>query len=199
MDSEPVGAPGGGGSTKYAIIGVLLLLGGGGAIYALTRTPDAPPPRPPVTAVDAGTPQLPIAAPQVGDQIELPPEAPDAGPPQVAQADAGVRIRYVTRYVAACPGTVDIAQVQRVAQMNYGSLRACYERELRSNNALRGALTAQLKINTSGHVEDVQVSTPMRSRALIECVKTSLRRLRVPPSRGGCALAQVRFNFSPSN
>ncbi|MEZ4393475.1 MAG: AgmX/PglI C-terminal domain-containing protein [Polyangiales bacterium] len=198
MDSEPVGVPKGDGTTKYAIIGLLLLIGGGGAIYTLTRNPDPPPPPRTAMVVDAGTPSLPLAAPQVGEQIELPPEAPDAGPPPDVQ-NAAPRIRYVTRYVDACPGTVDIAQVQRVAQMNYGSLRACYERELRSNNTLRGPLTAQLKINTSGHVEDVQVSTPMRSRALVDCVKTAMRRLRVPASRGGCALAQVRFNFSPSN
>lgn len=199
MDSEPVGAPKGDGTTKYAIIGLLLLIGGGGAIYTLTRTPDTPPPpRTAVAAIDAGA-TAPIAAPQVGNQIELPVEEPDAGPAQDVLANAAPRIRYVTRYVAACPGTVDIAQVQRVAQMNYGSLRACYERELRSNNSLRGPLTAQLKINTSGRVEDVEVSTPMRSRPLIDCVKTAMRRLRVPASRGGCALAQVRFNFSPSN
>lgn len=198
MDSTPAGAPKEGGTAKYAAIGLVLLLGGGGAIYALTRPPETPPPpRPAAPAVvDAGAPQLPVAAPQIGDQIELPPEQPDAGPPPTQEAP---RIRYVTRYVAACPGSVDVNAVQRVAQMNYGSLRACYERELRSNNNLRGPLTAQLKINTSGRVDDVEVSTPMRSPALISCVKAALRRLSVPASRGGCALAQVRFNFSPSN
>lgn len=188
-----------GGNAKYAVIGLILLVGGGGAIYALTRPPPAPPPtRTPPAVVDAGRPQVPIALPQVGDQIELPPEQPDAGPPPPAN-NGQPRIRYVTRYVGVCPGTVDVNQVQRVAQMNYGSLRACYERELRSDNTLRGPLTAQLKINISGRVEDVQVSTPMRNRALVECVKTALRRLSVPPARGGCALAQVRFNFTPSN
>ena len=196
MDSTPAGPAKEGGTAKYAVIGLVLLLGGGGAIYALTRPPEPPPAPRPVAAVDAGAPQLPIATPQVGDQIELPPEQPDAGPP-VQQGEP--RIRYVTRYVAACPGSVDVNAVQRVAQMNYGSLRACYERELRSDNSLRGPLTAQLKINTTGRVEEVQVSTPMRSPALKACVAAALRRLQVPASRGGCALAQVRFNFTPSN
>lgn len=197
MDSTPAGPAKEGGTAKYAVIGLVLLLGGGGAIYALTRPPEPPPAPRPVAAVDAGPPQLPIATPQVGDQIELPPEQPDAGPPPPQQGEP--RIRYVTRYVAACPGSVDVNAVQRVAQMNYGSLRACYERELRSDNSLRGPLTAQLKINTTGRVEEVQVSTPMRSPALKACVAAALRRLQVPASRGGCALAQVRFNFTPSN
>ena len=199
MDSEPVGAPKGDGTTKYALIGLLLLIGGGAGIYALTRTSPPPPPPPPVVAaVDAGAPALPIAAPQVGNQIELPVEEPDAGPaPDVT--NAAPRIRYVTRYVAACPGTIDQGQVQRVAQMNVGALRACYNRELRTNNTLRGPLRAQLKINTSGRIEDVEISTPMRSPAMIQCMKAALRRLQVPASRGGCALVPLSFNFTPAN
>lgn len=199
MDSEPVGAPKGDGTTKYAIIGLLLLLGGGAGIYALTRPAPTPPAPPPVVAaVDAGAPQLPIAAPQVGDQIALPVEEPDAGPaPDVT--NAAPRIRYVTRYVSACPGTIDQGQVQRVAQMNVGALRACYNRELRTNNTLRGPLRAQLKINTSGRIEDVEISTPMRSPSMIQCMKAALRRLQVPASRGGCALVPLSFNFTPAN
>ena len=183
-----------GGNTKYAVIGLLLLLGGGGGIYLMTRTPPSPPPRP-APVIDAGpTAQT---TPVVAAPIELPPEEPDAGPPVPTDA-GGPRIRYVTRYVDACPGQLtDPGGVTRTAQANYGALRACYERELRGNPQLRGPLTAELKVGTNGRIEDVRVSTPMNSRALVDCVKASLRRLQVPPARGGCALAQVRFNFSP--
>ena len=37
----------------------------------------------------------------------------------------------------------------------------------------------------------------MNSRPLVECVKGVLRRLTYPAARGGCALSEVRFNFSP--
>ncbi len=183
-----------GGNAKYAVIGLLLLLGGGGGIWMMTRPPPPPPTRPP-PVVDAGPP--PPTSPMVAAPIELPPEEPDAGPP--VPTDAGPpRIRYVTRYVDACPGQLtDPAGVTRTAQANYGALRACYERELRVNPQLRGPLTAELKVGTSGRIEDVRVATAMNSRALVECVKASLRRLTVPPSRGGCAIAQVRFNFAP--
>jgi hypothetical protein len=66
-----------------------------------------------------------------------------------------------------------------------------------ANPTLRGGLTAQLKINTSGHLDAVQVSTGMSSRPLVNCVKAALMRVSFPPSRGGCALAEVRYNFTP--
>ncbi|TAK24949.1 MAG: AgmX/PglI C-terminal domain-containing protein [Myxococcaceae bacterium] len=183
----------GGGNAKYAAIGLLLLIGGGGGIYALTRPAPTPQPVSIPVARDAGPPI--VTNPSVGAVIELPPEVPDSGP----APDAGPpRIRYVTRYVAECSGTLsDPGGVQRTAQANYGAMRACYERELRANPALRGGLTAQLKINTSGRLDAVQVSTGMSSRPLVNCVKAALMRVSFPPSRGGCALAEVRYNFTP--
>lgn len=185
----------GGGNNKFAVIGVLLLLGGGGGIYAITRPP-APAPTPPAPHVepahDAGPPVVPTVTPP----IELPPDEPDAGPPPDVQ-QAAPHIRYVTRYVGGCTGSIDINRVNATAQANYGGLRACYEHELRANPGLRGPLAARMMINTSGHADDVGVTTPMNSRALVACVKRTLQRVSFPPSRGGCAVAEVRFNFSP--
>ncbi len=184
----------GGGNGKYAVIGLLLLIGGGAGIYALTRpsTPTPAPVRPMLH--DAGPPIVTNST--VGAVIELPPEVPDSGPPP--DVSTAPRIRYVTRYVSECSGTLsDPGGVQRTAQNNYGAMRACYERELRANPTLRGGLTAQLKINTTGHLDAVQVSTGMSSRPLVNCVKAALMRISFPPSRGGCAIAEVRFNFTP--
>lgn len=196
MDDNYVAPRSEGGNAKFVVIGLLLLVGGGGGIFMMTRPGPTPPPvRPPPAAVDAGPPVQ--TTPMVAAPIELPPDEPDAGPPPPVNNGAP-RVRYVTRYVDACPGQLtDPAGVTRTAQANYGALRACYERELRGNPQLRGPLTAELKVGTSGRIEDVRVATPMNSRPLVDCVKASLRRLTVPPSRGGCALAQVRFNFSP--
>lgn len=192
--SEDLSPPtSGGGNAKYAAVGLLLLIGGGGGIYALTRPAPATPAPPPVVR-DAG-PAI-VTNPSVGAVIELPPEVPDSGPPP--DVSTAPRIRYVTRYVSECSGTLaDPGAVQRTAQANYGALRACYERELRANPTLRGPLTAQLKINTAGRLDAVQVATGMSSRPLVNCVKAALMRIAFPASRGGCAIAEVRFNFTP--
>lgn len=197
MDEQPEVHRSEGGSAKYAIVGIVLLLGGGAAIWSMTR-PAPTPPRPVATvAHDAALPPPPT--PTIAPPIELPPDEPDAAVAPDASA-ATPRIRYVTRYIDACPGTLtDPGAVQRTAQANFGSLRACYERELRVNNQLQGRLTARLVISTTGHVQDVSVNTAMNSRPLVECVKASLRRLTVPPARGGCATYDVTYNFSPRN
>lgn len=194
MDESPPVVPKDNTNTKFAVVGIVLLLGGGAAIYKMTRPPEVPPPPPrPVAVVDAGPPAP--TTPQIANPILLAPEEPDAGQPV---APGPQRPRVVYRYVQECSGTLtDPGGVQRTAQANYGALRACYERELRQNNSLRGGLTAQLKIGTSGHADEIRVSTPMASRPLVECVKGVLRRLSYPPARGGCALSEVRFNFSP--
>ncbi len=185
-----------GGNAKYAVIGLLLIGGGGAGLWALTSKAPPPPPPPPAHVVqrDAGPPIA--TTPSVGATIELPPELPDSGPPpDVSNAP---HIRYVTRYVNECSGTLtDPSGVQRTAQSNYGALRACYEHELRANPSLRGGLTAQLKILPTGHLETVRVATAMNNQALVECVKRALMRVTFPPSRNGCAIAEVRFNFTP--
>jgi hypothetical protein len=197
VDDNPETPRSEGGNTKYTIIGLLLLLGGGVGIYAATRPTQVTPPPSANAGPDAGI-MAPPPTPTVGATIELPPDEPDAAVAPANTNNGAPRIRYVNRYVDACPGTLtDPAGVQRVAQSNFGALRACYERELRVNPQLRGGLTARMMINTAGHVQDVNVSTRMNSRPLVECVKAQLRRLTVPPSRGGCANYDLSYNFSP--
>jgi hypothetical protein len=199
--STPPPAPQGGGNAKFAIIGILLLLGGGAAIFFLTRKPTAtetPHPTPPVATVhDAGPPEP--TGPQIGAQFELPQEEPDAGQPEASDAGQNrPHIRYVTRYVAACPGTVDGPRVTAVVRQNYGGLRECYNRQLRSNPALRGNVTAEWVIQPNGSVGQISTSGAVaRDRTFKSCFETSLSRLRFPAPHGGCAMFQQSFSFTP--
>ncbi|MBI5514395.1 MAG: AgmX/PglI C-terminal domain-containing protein [Deltaproteobacteria bacterium] len=180
-------------NSKYGIIGAALLLGGLLAIYMSTR---GSPPETPQTAVDAGrpAPPPPPPTPTIGEQIELPPPEVDAGPPPDVPRHT---VRTVYRYVGGCTGTIDNGAAQSVAQANFGGLRACYEAALRSNNALRGNLTARLIINTSGRVDDVAVSTGMNNPAMIQCMKSRLRAISFPAARGGCVEFHARYTFAP--
>jgi len=193
----------GGGGAKYAIFGLLLLLVGGGAIYMLTRNTGStqPPPPPPRRAeVDAGETQI---HPSVGVEISLPDELPDSGiveAPYDAGPNTGPRIRYVYRYVNQCPGSVDTNRVRAVIQTNYGGLRECYNRQLRTNPALQGRVTAMITINTNGTVGQISTGGSLtRDRVFKSCFEANISRMRFPVPRGGCADFEQAFNFSPGS
>jgi hypothetical protein len=197
--SIPPPAPGGG-NTKYAIIGILLLLGAGVAIFFGTRGPaEAPPqaqlPPSPAPVEDAAAPQP--TGPTVGAEIGLDLDEPDAAVEEPAPDASRPRIRYVTRYVAACPGTVDGPGVTAVVRANYGGLRECYNRQLRMNPSLQGNVTAVWVINTNGSVGDISTSGAVaRDRNFKTCFEGALRRIRFPAPRGGCAMFQQSFTFT---
>jgi hypothetical protein len=198
--STPPSAPQGGGNAKFAIIGIVLLLGGAVAIFLLTRKPtttETPRPPPVAEVHDAGPPEP--TGPTIGAQIELPPEEPDAGQPETTDAGQNrPHIRYVTRYVAACPGTVDGPRVTAVVRQNYGGLRECYNRQLRSNPSLRGNVTAEWVIQPNGTVGQISTAGAVtHDRTFKTCFETSLSHLRFPAPRGGCAMFQQSFNFTP--
>jgi hypothetical protein len=178
----------GGGNAKYAVVGLLLLIGASVAIY-FGRT---------VLVHDAGPP-APIG-PTVGVQIQLPLEEPDAGQPAAAPDAGGRHIRYVYRYVSACPGSVDGSRVSAVVRQNYGGLRECYNRELRSNPQLRGNVTAEWTIQPSGNVGQVVTSGAVtHDHTFKSCFESALSRLRFPPPHGGCATFQQSFTFTPGS
>ena len=199
-NSTPPPAQQGGGNAKYAVLGLLLLVFAGTALFFAFKKPSGsgsqPEPTRPVAVVDAGV-QQPVG-PQVGAQIELPPEEPDAGP-QEASGDAGrPHVRYVYRYVSACPGSVDGPRVSTVVRQNYGGLRECYNRQLRSNPNLRGNVTAEWVIQPNGSVGQINTSGAVaRDRTFKTCFEGSLSRMRFPTPRGGCAVFQQSFNFTP--
>ncbi len=202
MTNPPPQPQGGGGNAKFAIIGLIMLLGAGAGIFFILRKPPPPSatphPTPTTTVHDAG-PTEPIG-PTIGAQIQLPLEEPDAGQVQEAP-DAGraaPHVRYVYRYVSACPGTVDGPRVAAVVRQNYGGLRECYNRQLRSNPQLRGAMTAEWVIQPNGNVGQISTAGAVtRDRVFKGCFESSLSHMRFPQPRGGCAVFQQSFNFTP--
>lgn len=200
MTNPPPQPQSAGGNPKFAIIGLILLLGAGAGIYFKLKPPHATAVAPHAVAAvhDAGV-TGPIG-PTVGTQIVLALEEPDAGQP-VQTPDAGratPHVRYVYRYIAACPGTVDGPRVTAVVRQNYGGLRECYNRQLRSNPTLRGAVTAEWVIQPNGNVGQISTAGPVaRDRTFKTCFESSLSHLRFPVPRGGCAVFQQAFNFTP--
>jgi hypothetical protein len=185
------------GNTKYIVIGAVMVVGGvGAAMLALNSSPTpAPAPVPtPTVAQDAAPPRV---TPTVAAEIDLG-EEPDAAVEAPPQDASGPHVRYVVRYVNQCPGTIDIPRVDAVLAASQGGFRECYNRELRTNQNLRGGATVRFMINTNGSVGDISTGGIVRSGPFKACFETVLRRLRFPTPRGGCVIKETRFNFTAS-
>lgn len=202
MSSPPPPNSAGGG--RQTAIGLVLIVGAGAVIYAATRGGPPPAAQPSATAAPtASASSAPTATaeptgPTVGVDFQLANDEPDAGASAAPSATAtGPRIRYVTRTISACPGSVDGPAVSRSVNANYGGLRECYNRALRADPNLRGAVTAEWVINPNGSVGQVAVSGGLsRNQAFKTCFQSTLTRIRFPAPRGGCALFQQSFNFT---
>ena len=200
-ESEVPPPPQSGKNTIYVAVGLLLLFGASAAIFfGLRRGAASPPAPPPVRAVPT-TREVPAAHPTVGAEIALPldePETPDAGPTDDAGAATRPRIRYVTRYVAECPGTLDPVRITTVLRQNHGGLRECYNRELRADSTLRGSVTAGWMITPAGTVQSVSTSGSItRNQGFRRCFESTLSRMRFPQPQGGCVQYQQSFSFTP--
>jgi hypothetical protein len=184
----------GGGNAKYVVL-ALLLFGGAAGVWFAMSSGGAPPPPPPPPVADAGA--RPAVDPNL--DLEIPPELPDLGPP----VDFGPPTkRIIYRYVGGggwdCSGEItDAPSVMSQAQRQ---VRNCYERQLKSNNTLRGTVIVSLKVGGAGTVQAVQIGGTLRDNEVFTCVRNVMQALRFTvPSGGTCAVVQQPFNLTPQN
>ncbi len=194
MASESTPPPPQGGGARYAIAGVALaavaLLG-----YCLLQPP---PPVAPVTGpADSGVSR---STSLVEDEMTIPDPEPDAGP----TPDAFVPTEPVhhTTHVAAgswdCTGEIDASAIRHVFEQYNPQIRNCYERGLKGNPMLQGAMTLQIKVGADGRVEGTQVGGSLRDRDVFSCVRQISTRMQFPRVSGGaCAVVQVPYSFTP--
>lgn len=90
-------------------------------------------------------------------------------------------------------GCLSQREVERVVRSEDASIRHCYEVALRRNPGLRGTITAQFLVRSTGSVTQAKVeSNDMDSRALEKCISGVVRKLRFPACAGG-GTARVRY------
>jgi outer membrane biosynthesis protein TonB len=185
--STPPPPPSGGG--KYAIIGILLLLFAGG-LWWVTQPEDE---GAPVVTRAAEAPPPPSNA--YVNQIEIPEERPDLGPP--VQEKTVVR-RVVRRDDWECSGDIDRAAIRQAMRDYEGQVRSCYERGLKVNHILTGTLNVTLKLDNHGQVSNSQIGGSLHDRDVHACVRNVARGWHFPvPTGGNCAVIQVPFNMTP--
>lgn len=190
--------PAEGGGARYAIAGVVLLaLAGLG--YCLLQPPETP--AVVNTTPDAGPPVERSTA-LVDDSLEIPevePDAgmPDAGPPAEVE-DPGPRRPRVSTGDWECTGELSGSAVATVVRGFDAQIRSCYERRLKANPFLSGAMSLSIKVDAGGGVDGVQVGGSLRDRDVFSCVRNIAMQMRFPRVEGGsCAVVNVPYSFSP--
>ncbi len=120
--------------------------------------------------------------------------------------DGGAPDGGLTRSATIRPGTLAVdgqghlppEVIQRIVRRNFGRLRACYERGLKSNPKLTGRVTVRFVIGRDGAVAMAQDSgSDLADQAVVRCFVTSLRELSFPQPEGGVVTVTYPMELSP--
>ena len=117
---------------------------------------------------------------------------------------SGAKVRgRVTQAVArrvAAKGSISREDVARVINSHMNEVQSCYERALMSNPSLRGKLTVEWTIQSSGQVSGVkQKFSTLQSAQVASCIMSKLKRWRFPKPRGGVVVVSYPFNFAATS
>jgi TonB family protein len=96
-------------------------------------------------------------------------------------------------------GDFDVRVVIRMIQTRQSAIRACYERELRSDPTLQGRVKVSMTIQESGSVTGVRITeNTMGNTSVGECVTRVVSGFRFNPGpEGGSVTYQFPFIFEP--
>jgi len=96
-------------------------------------------------------------------------------------------------------GDFDVRHVTHMIRVRQAAIRACYERELRTNPTLRGSVRVTMTIQESGDVTGVRVTeSTLGSPAIEECLVGVLQHFRFRPGpEGGSVTYAFPFVFEP--
>lgn len=96
-------------------------------------------------------------------------------------------------------GDFDARVVIRMIQTRQAAIRACYERELRSDPTLSGSIRVSLTIQETGSVTNVRATeNSMGNAGVASCIVGVIQRFRFTPGPdGGSVTFQFPFVFEP--
>jgi hypothetical protein len=194
-DSMPPRKP----KSNKAIIGLLvggvLILAAAVVIFYFRSKPE-PEPEPEKPKVEE---KVDIPAPLVVAQKQTPIEAEDAGPQVLtAEEDTGEK-KSKPRGGGGDSvkmGTIDTKAVKRYINTRFSQVRQCYERRLKINPLLEGAVDLNISINTRGKASSVSVTKDtVRDPQMITCIKGVIRSWQLPKPEGGRVIIAKQFTF----
>lgn len=99
--------------------------------------------------------------------------------------------RFASRRGRAVPGGASVSGkldrdiIRRIVRHYLGSIRYCYERELRKDPTLSGKIAVRFTIAPSGRVSASRAVVSTGTPSLDACVVARFRRMRFPAPKGG--------------
>jgi hypothetical protein len=198
MDNEqsPAGSPRSNKGVVVLLVGGVLILAAAGVVY-FARGSAAPEPEPeppvveeviaPAAPLVAVRESKPIAArdQDAGSAVETEQNTP---PPAKSKGGGGGGGEKM--------GKIDAKAVNKFINSNFGQVKACYERRLRTNSLLEGKVDLNIGVNTRGRVTSVVVNRDtVRDAEMLGCVKRVVRGWKFPKPEGGRVVIGKTFNF----
>lgn len=189
--------PSSGGNAKYALIALIFLAIAGAVFVGLGEDP--PPEKPIAEAPKPKNAERSTA--MANNELEIPEEEPDAGPPEPEpEPEKKKRAGGSVRSKWDCSGDVPAADIRSVLRSSQGQIRNCYERQLKANSMLQGAVKLQVRIGKTGKVDGTRVRGSLRDRNVRSCIQGLARGWSFPaPTGGKCAIFDAPYNFTPKN
>ena len=91
-------------------------------------------------------------------------------------------------------------QINEVVKSHLGSLKYCYNRELKRNPSLQGRIVIMFKIQSDGNISECRVVESSMGNASVEkCLTRSIKRWRFPEILEGETEVTYPFVFFPEN
>ena len=96
-------------------------------------------------------------------------------------------------------GKVNPELINRAITRNRFQLQLCFELALRRNQALKGSMEWQWRLDTKGKISDIElVNSSISDRRMIRCVRKKISSWRLPKPRRGSVEVKYPFYFLPA-
>lgn len=110
----------------------------------------------------------------------------------------GTRVPTVRQAKADVMGSLDKEVIRRVVRAHVGEVRACYEQGLKRDPNLKGRVTLDLRIETSGEVSSASVvEDTLTQNGVAACIAAAARRWRFPGDAPNVATVRYPFVLEP--
>lgn len=110
------------------------------------------------------------------------------------------RVRMKKKPDSMIGGVLDASKVAKVVSRRRGSIKQCYEKELKRDPGIKGKVKLQFTILTSGRVGSAKViANSTKSNSLAKCIENQAKRWRFPKPSGGNVTVAFPFLFEPSS